>query len=88
MSRRASGDFAAGRDGEHTARVNRLIEALRRAGDPPEGAYRWASVYELSGNPTPPGFRGTPLRRSLFDGPRDECFGFRDGEFRELDPAL
>lgn len=76
----------AGRDAR-IARANRLIEALERAGDPPEGAYRWASVYDLSGNPTPPGFRGAPLPRSLFDGPRDEWFGFRDGEFGALDPA-
>jgi hypothetical protein len=77
---------AAGRD-ERVEHFNRLRVALEQAGPPPEGAYRWASVYDLSGNPTEPGFQGTPLPRSLFDGPRDEWFGFRDGDFGELDPT-
>jgi hypothetical protein len=76
----------AGRE-ERVAHMNRLLEALEQAGEPPEGAYRWASVYDLSGNPTAPGFQDTPLPRSLFAGPRDEWFGFRDGEFGELEPA-
>ena len=73
---------------ERVAHMMRLLEALDQAGPPPEGAYRWASVYDLSGNATPPGFQGTPLPRSLFAGPRDEWFGFRDGQFGHLgDPS-
>jgi hypothetical protein len=72
---------------ERVAHFNRVRAALEQAGPPPEGAYRWASVYDLSGNPTEPGFQGTPLPRSLFAGPRDEWLGFRGGEFGELDPT-
>lgn len=66
--------------------MNRLLEELDEAGTPPEGAYRWASVYDLSGNPTPPGFQGASLPRDLFSGPRDEWFGFIADGFGLIDP--
>jgi hypothetical protein len=51
----------------------------------PEGSYRWVDVYDLSGNPTPPGFRGVPLPRALFSGPRDRWYGFTAEAFEEID---
>jgi hypothetical protein len=42
-------------------------------------------VYDLSGNPTPPGFQGTPLPRRLFDGPGDRWYGFDGDSFGQVD---
>jgi hypothetical protein len=69
---------------ERVAHMIRVKDALDRP--QPEGAYRWASVYDLSGNPTPPGFQGTPLPRTLFSGPRDKWFGFTAEGFGPLEP--
>jgi hypothetical protein len=52
---------------------------------PPEGSYRWVEVYDLSGNPTPPGFKGVSLPRAVFSGPRDRWYGFTDDGFGEMD---
>jgi len=32
--------------------------------DVTDDSYRWVDVYDVSGNPTPPGFSGTPLPRA------------------------
>jgi hypothetical protein len=50
--------------------------------DAPSGSYRWVDVYDLSGNLTPPGFRGGALPRRLFDGPLDVWHGFVAGGAR------
>ena len=70
---------------ERVAHMISAWEALERAGSPPDGTYRWASVYDLSANPTSPGFGGTPLPRTLFAGPRDEWFGFMPEGFGRFD---
>jgi hypothetical protein len=51
----------------------------------PEGSYRWVEVYDLSGNPTPPGFNGVPLPRAVFSGERDRWYGFTEDGFGEID---
>jgi hypothetical protein len=52
-----------------------------------EDSDRWVHVYDVSGNPTPPGFSGTPLPRGVFlNGPRDRRYGFADESFRRIAP--
>jgi hypothetical protein len=65
----------------HYAQLGRRLEAARSL---PAGSYRWVDVYDLSGNPTAPGFTGTPLPQRIFNGPRDRWYGFADGEFKEV----
>jgi hypothetical protein len=48
------------------------------------GSRRWVEVYDLCGNPTPPGFQGVPLPREVFSGPRDQWYGFTEDGFGEL----
>jgi hypothetical protein len=62
----------------------RAVDERQERGEAPEGSYRWVEVFDLSGNPTPPGFQGTPLPRELFDGPRDRWFGFVGDAFAEI----
>jgi hypothetical protein len=52
-----------------------------------EGSHGRADVYDVSGNPTPPGFNGTPLPRRLFNGPRDRWWGFTKRGFGEITDA-
>jgi hypothetical protein len=69
------------------AAMNHYLRAVKQredAGEAPEGSYRWVEVFDLSSNPTPPGFQGTPLRRHLFDGERDRWFGFVCDTFDEI----
>jgi hypothetical protein len=54
--------------------------------DVTDDSYRWMDVYDVSGNPTPPGFSGTPLPRHVFNGPRDCWYGFTDNGFGSLRP--
>jgi hypothetical protein len=49
-----------------------------------EDSYRWVHVYDVSSNPTRPGFSGTPLPRHIFNGPRDHWWGFTDEGFGEI----
>ena len=71
--------------GEEMVRYLKIVDEARKRGEVPEGSYRWVEVFDLSGNPTPPGFHGVPLPRSVFDGPRDRWFGFTDDAFAEMD---
>jgi hypothetical protein len=57
-----------------------------RRGVVSDDSYRWVHVYDVSGNPTPPGFSGTPLPRRIFNGPRDCWYGFTDGGFGRITP--
>jgi hypothetical protein len=71
--------------GEKMARYLETIRRREEAGEAPEGSYRWVEVYDLSGNPTPPGFQGVALPRALFDGKRDRWYGFTEDGFGEID---
>jgi hypothetical protein len=66
------------------AMVHYLKAVEQREAEAPEGSYRWVEVFDLSANPTPPGFQGTPLPRDLFDGERDRWFGFVGDAFDEI----
>jgi hypothetical protein len=50
-----------------------------------EDSCRWVHVYDVSDNPTPPGFNGAPLPRAVFSGARDRWYGFKGERFREID---
>lgn len=63
----------------------KTIRRLEEAGEAPDGSYRWVEIYDLSGNPTSPGFQGVPLTGGVFSGPRDRWYGFTDEGFGELD---
>jgi hypothetical protein len=71
--------------GKAEAMLHYLMTVERREAEEgsPKGAYHWVDVYDLAGNPTAPGFSGEPLARSLFNGPRDRWFGFREDRFEE-----
>jgi hypothetical protein len=71
--------------GEEMVRFLKIVDEARIRGEVPEGSYRWVEVYDLSRNPTPPGFQGVPLARAVFSGPRDLWYGFTDAGFEEID---
>jgi hypothetical protein len=71
--------------GEEVVRYLQIVEEARTRAEVPEGSYRWVEVFDLSDNPTPPGFQGVPLPRNVFSGPRDRWYGFREDNFGELD---
>jgi hypothetical protein len=71
--------------GEQMVRYLKIVEDARKRGEVPEGTYRWVEVYDLSGNPTPPGFKGVPLPRAVFNGPRDQWYGFTGEGLGEID---
>ena len=71
--------------GAAMVRYLNTIRRLEEAGEAPEGSYRWVEVYDLSGNPTAPGFQGVPLPRAVFSGSRDRWYGFTDEGFAEMD---
>jgi hypothetical protein len=53
----------------------------------PKESDRWVHVYDVSGNPTSPGFSGNRLPRGfLLNGPRDRWYGFVDESFRRIAP--
>ena len=58
------------------AAVDAVFEAHQQvaagvaAGEEPEGAYRWVSLYELDGDDA------VPVPAQWLDGPRDERYGF------------
>jgi hypothetical protein len=60
--------------------AQREIDAAIAAGEEPEGAYRWVSVYEVNGE------YAVPLPAGWFDGPRDERYGFSEGGYGRLSP--
>jgi hypothetical protein len=62
----------------------KVVDDRQEGGEAPEGSYRWVEVFDLSSNRTPPGFRGMPLQRHVFDGPRDRWFGFVGDHFTEI----
>jgi hypothetical protein len=51
--------------------AHQQVAARVAAGEEPEGAYQWVSLYELDGQDA------VPVPAGWFDGPRDERYGFR-----------
>lgn len=87
IERRLSGEPDVEDFGSTGAAMAHYLDAARRweaNDDLPEGSYRWVEVFDLSGNPTPPGFTGRAMPRSLFGGPRDRWYGFVGDRFGEL----
>jgi hypothetical protein len=66
--RAANASMEAGVDAVFEA--HQQVAAGVAAGDEPEGAYQWVSLYELAGEDA------VPVPPESFDGPRDERYGF------------
>lgn len=65
-------------------RYLKIVDEARERGEVPDGTYRWVEVFDLSGNPTRPGFQGVALPRELFSGSRDKWEGFTEEGFGEI----
>jgi hypothetical protein len=65
-----------------SAEAGRQIDAAIAAGEEPQGAYQWVTLYDVAGEDA------VPRPADWFDGPRDERYGvLSDGGYGKLSPA-
>jgi hypothetical protein len=76
----ADGSFDAA--GEAAFAALKAVEAAASAGEEPEGAYQWVSVYDVNGD------KAVPVPPDWFAGRRDERFGYTAGGYGKLTPVV